>query len=224
MKKKAVQPNKAGKYVGVEADPETGKRKSSGGQGSSAPAPAPGLDVCLLYEEDSDPDAYLFPLPMIDEGCDSPSLCRDKCSSTREPPDQCAHRRSGRTFPPNRRRRSRCIKQMARRWLTLAPKFLSMGVGNNQKTEGTFDVRNVTMPIVAAGQVTDEGHGVWLSGNGGHILDMRSAKKIERLLGDKSSFIKLKKQKGVYVNPWSRNSQARWTEVMLGLGWTDQQE
>ena len=30
---------------------------------------------------------------------------------------------------------------------------------------------------------------------------MRSAKKIERLLGDKSSFIELKKQKGVYVIP-----------------------
>ena len=37
-------------------------------------------------------------------------------------------------------------------------KFLSMGVGT-QKIEGRFDVRNVTKPIVAAGQVTDRGQG-----------------------------------------------------------------
>ena len=54
LKKKAVQPGKAGRYVGVEVDPETGKRKSSGGKSSSAPALAPGLDACLLHEEDSD--------------------------------------------------------------------------------------------------------------------------------------------------------------------------
>ena len=74
----------------------------------------------------------------------------------------------------------------------LGSKFLSKGVGN-QKIEGTFDVRNVTLPIVAAGQVT--------GGNGGYILDMRSAKKIERLLGNKGSVTELKKQKGVYVIP-----------------------
>ena len=34
--------------------------------------------------------------------------------------------------------------------------FLSMGVGT-QKIEGRFDVRNVTKPIIAAGQVTDRG-------------------------------------------------------------------
>ena len=33
-------------------------------------------------------------------------------------------------------------------------KFLSMGVGT-QKIEGRFDLRNVTKPIVDAGQVTD---------------------------------------------------------------------
>ena len=50
-------------------DPETGKRKSSGGKGSGTPAPAsaPGLDACLLCEEDSDPGAYLFALPTIDD-------------------------------------------------------------------------------------------------------------------------------------------------------------
>ena len=77
---------------------------------------------------------------------------------------------------------------------------LRMGVGT-QKIEGTFDVRNVTKPIVAAGQVTDAGQGVWLSGDGGFILDKKSAKKIEKLLGDKERFIELRKQKGVYVIP-----------------------
>ena len=52
-----------------------------------------------------------------------------------------------------------------------------MGVGT-QKIEGRFDVRNVTKPIVAAGQVTDRGQGVWLSGDGGFILDAKSARKM----------------------------------------------
>ena len=64
----------------------------------------------------------------------------------------------------------------------------------------------MTKPIVAAGQATDKGQGVWLSGNGGYILDMRSAKKIERLLGDKSSFIELKKKKAA-GRGMSRNSE-----------------
>ena len=38
-------------------------------------------------------------------------------------------------------------------------KFFSMGVGT-QKIEERFDVRNVTKPIVAAGQVTNRGQGV----------------------------------------------------------------
>ena len=42
---------------------------------------------------------------------------------------------------------------------------------------------------------------MWLSGDGGFILERKSAKKIEKLLGDKKSFIELRKQKGVYVIP-----------------------
>ena len=42
LKKKAVQPDKPGRYAGVRVDPETGKRKSSGGK-----------DACLLHEDDS---------------------------------------------------------------------------------------------------------------------------------------------------------------------------
>ena len=34
---------------------------------------AKGLDACLLHEEDSDPGAYLFPLPMIATGLSSAS-------------------------------------------------------------------------------------------------------------------------------------------------------
>ena len=62
-------------------------------------------------------------------------------------------------------------------------KCLSMGVGT-QKIEGRSDVRNVTKPIVAAGQVTDRGQGVWLNGDGGFALDVKSVRKIEKLLGD----------------------------------------
>ena len=62
--------------------------------------------------------------------------------------------------------------------------------------------------MVAAGQVTDKGQGVWLSGNGGYILDMRSAKQIERLLGDKSSFIELKEQQGVDMIPFDDPSSS----------------
>ena len=62
-------------------------------------------------------------------------------------------------------------------------------------------MRNVKKPIVAAGQVTDAGQGVWLSGEGGFILDRKSVKKVEKLLGDKKSFIELRKQKGVYAFP-----------------------
>ena len=75
-------------------------------------------------------------------------------------------------------------------------KFLSMGAGT-QKIEGRFDVRNVTKPVVAAGQVTDRGQGAWLNGDGEFILDVKSARKIEKLLGDKRGFVELRKQKEV---------------------------
>ena len=72
LRNKSVQPDKAGRYAGVEVDPETGKRKPSEGKGTGAVNPAAGLDACLFYEDDSDQAAYLFPMPMIDEGDDSP--------------------------------------------------------------------------------------------------------------------------------------------------------
>ena len=84
-------------------------------------------------------------------------------------------------------------------------KFLSVGVGT-QEIEGRFDVRNVTKPIVAFAQVTDRGQGVWLTGDGGFILDVKSARKIEKLLGDKRGFIELRKQKGVHVIPCEEQS------------------
>ena len=60
-------------------------------------------------------------------------------------------------------------------------------------------MRNVTKQIVAVGQNTNAGQGVWLSGDGGFILERKSAEKIEKLLGDKKSFLELRKQKGVCV-------------------------
>ena len=103
---------------------------------------------------------------------------------------------------------TRCSNRAIRRDPTASNKrhescslrFLSMGVGT-QKLDGRFDVRNVTKPIVAAGQVTDRGQGVWLNGDGGFILDVQSARKIEKLLGDRRGFVELRKQKGVYVIP-----------------------
>ena len=87
-------------------------------------------------------------------------------------------------------------------------------------------MRNVTKPIVAAGQVPDRGQGVWLNGDGWFILDVKSARKTEKLLGDKRGFVELRKQKGVYVIPceeqpsnlshWSSKSRVKedkWTEV-----------
>ena len=56
----------------MEVDPETGKRKPSGGKVSGTPTPAPELDACLLCGDDSDPDACLFPLPMANEDDDHP--------------------------------------------------------------------------------------------------------------------------------------------------------
>ena len=72
LRKKSVQPDKAGRYAGVEVDRETGRRKPSGGQGTGGASPAPGLDTYLLHENDSDQDVYLFLLPMVDECNDSP--------------------------------------------------------------------------------------------------------------------------------------------------------
>ena len=72
LRKKSVQPDKAGRYAGVEVDPKTGRRKPSGGKGTGAVSPAPVLDTCLLYKNDSDQDVYLFPLPMVDECNESP--------------------------------------------------------------------------------------------------------------------------------------------------------
>ena len=208
LRKKSVQPDKTGRYAGVEVDPETGKRTPAEGNGTGAVNPAPGLDTCLLYEVDSDQEAYLFPLPMIDESNDSPEdlmalsrqvlfdtgAARSVCTTTLrpdvpiEPSDEIPLHQADGT-----------------RVAHFGSKFLSMGVGT-QKIEKRFDVRNVTKPIVAAGQVTDRGQGVWRNGDGGFILDVKSARKIEKLLGDRRGFVGLRTQKGVYVFPCEEQS------------------
>ena len=40
----------------------------------------------------------------------------------------------------------------------------------------------------------------------GFILDVKSARKIEKLLGDKRGFVELRKQKGVHVIPCEEQS------------------
>ena len=86
-------------------------------------------------------------------------------------------------FQSRHHKRSHCIKRTARELLIQADgtrvahfgsKLLSMGVGT-PKIEGRFDVRNVTKPIVAAGQLTDRGQGLWLNGDGGFILEVRTS-------------------------------------------------
>ena len=193
----------------MEVDRETGKRKPTEEKGTGAVSPAPGLDACLLYEDDSDQDAYLFPLPMIDESNDSPGrsdgFVAPGASSTRELRGQCAQQRSDQMFQSSHQKRSHCIKRAVRELLISLPGS-SAWVLALRKIEGRFNVRNVTKPIVAAGQVTDRGQGVWLNGDGRFILDVKSARKIEKLLGDKRGFVELRKQKGVYVIPCEEQS------------------
>ena len=174
----------------MEVDPETGKRKPSGGKGTGAVSPAPGLDACLLHENDSDQNAYLFPLPMVDESNDSPEdlmalshqalfdmgAARSVCPTTFRP-----------DVPIQPSEEVPLHQADGTRLVHFGSKFLSMGVGT-QKIEGRFDVRNLTKPIVAGGPVTDRGQGVWLAGDGWFILDVKSARKIEKLLGDKTWF------------------------------------
>ena len=132
-------------------------------------SPAPGLDSCLLYENDSDQDVYLFPLPMVDECSDSPedlmALSRQVLFDTGAARSVCPT-----TFRPDvpiePSEEIPLHQAEGTRVAHFGSKFLSMGVGT-QKIEGRFDVRNVTKPIVAAGQVTDRGQGVWLNGDGG---------------------------------------------------------
>ena len=174
LRKKSVQPDKAGRYAGVEVDPETGKRKPSGGKGTGAVS---GLDACLLYEDDSDQDAYLFPLPRVDERNDSPedlmALSRQVLFDTGAARSVCPT--TFRLEVPTEPSEEIPLHQAdGTRVAHFGSKFLSMGLGT-QKIEGRFDVRNATKPTVAAGQVKDRGQGVWLNSDGWFILDVKSA-------------------------------------------------
>ena len=185
LKKKAVQPDKAGRYAGAEVDPETGERKPSSGKGAGTSTTAPGLDACLLYEDDSGPDAYLFPLPMIDEDDDGTEdlmvlsrqllfdtgAARSVCPSTYRP-----------DVPIEPSKETALHQADGTRVAHFGSKFLSVGVGT-QKIEGRFDVMNVTKPIVAAGQVTDKGQGVWLHGDGEGYSRREISKEVRETVG-----------------------------------------
>ena len=150
-REKSVQPDQGGRYAGEEVDPETGKRKPSGGKGTGAVSPAPDLDARLLCGDDSDQDAYLFPLPMVDESNDSPEdlmalssqvlfdtgAARSVCPTTFGP-----------DVPTEQSEEIPLHQADGTRVTHFGSKFLSMGVGT-QKIEGRF-VTNVTKPIVAA--------------------------------------------------------------------------
>ena len=146
LRKKSVQPDEAGRYAGVEVDNETGRRKPAEGKWTGAVNPAPGLDTGLLYEDDSDRDAYLFPLPTKDESNDSPedlmALSRQVLFDTGAGRSVCPT-----TFTPDvpiEPSEEIPVHQAdGARVAHFLSKFLSMGVGT-QKIEGTFDVRNVT--------------------------------------------------------------------------------
>ena len=133
-----------------------------------------------VQPDDSDQDVYLFPLPTVDECTDSPedlmALSRQVLFDTGAARSVCPT-----TFRPDVPiEPSEEIPLHQADGTSVAhfgSKFLSMGVGT-QKIEGRFDVRNVTKPIVASGQVTDRGQGVWLNGDGGFILDAKSARKM----------------------------------------------
>ena len=112
LRKKCVQPDKAGRYAGVEVDPEKGRRKPSGGKGTGAVSPAPGLDTCLLHENDSDQDVYLFPLRRSD-GFVAPGAFRyGSCK---------VGVRSDQMFQSSHQKRSHCIRRTARESLISVP-------------------------------------------------------------------------------------------------------
>ena len=113
---------------------------------------------------------------------------------TWEQQGRCAQQRSDRMFQSSHHKKSHCINPDGTRVAHFGSKFLS-----TQKIEGSFDVRNVTKPTVAVGQVTDRGQGVWLNDDGEFVLDVKSARKIEKLL-------ELRKQKGVHVTPCEEQS------------------
>ena len=194
LNKKCVQLDKASRYAGVEVDPE----KSSGEKGTGEVNPAPELDACLLYEE----------TVIKTRSC---SHCPRLARVTAVRKDLMALSRPS-TFGLDV-----LIEQSEEIPLHQADgtrvdhfgsKFLNMCVGT-QKIEGRCDVRNVTKPIVAAGQVTDRGQGVWLNGDGGFILDVKSARKIEKLLGDKRGFIELPSVRNSHpaFSHWSSKSR-----------------
>ena len=109
--------------------------------------PAPGLDTCLLYEDDSDQDAYLFPLPMVDKSNDGPEDLMALSRPTTFRPD----------VPIEPAEEIPLHQEDGTRAAHFGSKFFSMGFGT-QKIEGRFDARNVTKPIFAAGSSSTAAH------------------------------------------------------------------
>ena len=162
------------------------RKKPTGRIGTGAVSPAPGLDACVLHEDDSDQDAYLFPLPMFDESNDSPEELRGRCAQQRS--DQRSNRAIRKSPTAPGRRHESCSFRFQ------VPQHGCWYSENRRKVRR--EKRDKTDRCCRTG-----GQGVWLNGDGGFILDVKSARKVEKLLGDKRGFVKLRKQKGMYVIP-----------------------
>ena len=96
------------------------QEKTFWGKGTGAVSPAPCLDACLLYEDDSDQDAYSL-LTRVTTVRKIGWLCRASCFSIRELRGRCAQQRSDQMFQSNHQKKSHCIRRTARELLTSVP-------------------------------------------------------------------------------------------------------
>ena len=81
---------------------------------------------------------------------------------------------------------------------------VKMRTGHNQKMTGNFDVRDVSRPIVAAGELTDGGQGLWFHRDQSYIISQTRADEIAEWMKDEvrnGEKIYVDKRKGVFEVP-----------------------
>ena len=139
LKKKAVQPDRAGRYSGVEVDPETGQEEIFLRKGVSHSYPC-SLDWMSASSSKMTAILMLTLQTRITSIQKTWWLCFARCFSTQE---AGAHRHSDRTFSLSRRKRSHCIRRTAQAWLISASSFTAWVLAL-RRIEGRFDVRNVS--------------------------------------------------------------------------------
>ena len=76
-------------------------------------------------------------------------------------------------------------------------------MGNPMKLAGSFDVKGVSRPIMAAGAAVDSGHGVWLHKLGSMIVHSGMSDKVHKAVVSSAggSVANLVKERGVFVLP-----------------------